>query len=156
MTPSDRPISMHRLSRRGFGRLLPWGGVAALAACSRNPEPAAPAAADPAPMPAPPSTVTSDAAASGPASGSAATSGAAGAGLPMVDPADSSAKALAYMADASQPVAAGSAKHPPGQACSNCALFAGKPGDAAGLCPLYVGKRVSAIAWCNAYARKVG
>jgi hypothetical protein len=72
----------------------------------------------------------------------------------MVDPADSSAKALAYRADASQPVAAGSAKHPPGQACSNCLLYGGKPGDAAGPCPLFTGQQVSAKGWCITYAKK--
>lgn len=158
MTTSDRPVSLHRMSRRGFGLLLPWGGLAALTACSKNPEPATPAAADPALSPAPtpaaaPATVpatTSDAAAS--ASGTA--SGTAGAGMPLVDPADPSAKALAYTADAAQVVAASNPKYQPGQACGNCALYGGQPGNAAGPCPLYPGKQVSAIAWCNAYAKK--
>lgn len=152
MTTSDRPISRHCMSRRGFGLLLPWGGLAALTACSKKPEPPTPAAVDPAPMPASTPTATSDAAAS--ASGTA--SGTAGAGLPLVDPADPSAKSLAYTADARQVVATSNAKYQTGQACSNCALYAGQPGDAAGPCPLYPGKQVSAIAWCSAYAKKAG
>ena len=146
MTASDRPISPHRMSRRGFGLLLPWSGLAVLTACSKQAEPTTPAAADP--MPAPTPTVTSDAAASA--------SGTAGAGLPMVDPADPSVKALAYSADATQVVAASNPKFQPGQACSNCALYAGQPGNPAGPCPLYPGKQVGAIAWCNAYAKKTG
>lgn len=152
MTPSDRPISLHRMSRRGFGLLLPWGGLAALTACSKKPEPTTPVAADPTPMPAPTPSATSDAA----TMPSTSASGMAGANLPMVDPADPSAKALGYSANASQVVAASNPKYQTGQACSNCALYAGQPGSTAGPCPLYPGKQVSATAWCNAYAKKAG
>ena len=150
MTTSDRPTSLHRMSRRGFGLLLPWGGLAALTACSKNPPPMTPVAIDPAPAPNPTATGGGVAAS---ASGTASTSGAS---LPLVDPADPSAKALAYTADASQVVAASNPVHKPGQACRNCALYGGQPVDAAGPCPLYPGKQVSAGAWCNAYAKKAG
>ena len=116
------------MSRRGFGMLLPWGSLAALTACG--------VAASPA--------------------GTAPMSGAADASLPLVDPADPSAKALACTADASPVVTASNPKYQSGQACRNCALYAGQSGDAAGPCPLYPGKQVSASAWCNAYAKKTG
>lgn len=148
MTTTDRPIALHRLPRRRFAVLLPLGGMALLAACSKPPEPAATPAPAPTPTPAP-APAAEMPAATAPAQASAGT-----AGLPMVDPADPSAKALAYTADASQVVAASQPKYQPGQACGNCALYAGQPGDAAGPCPLYPGRQVSAQAWCNAYAKK--
>ena len=148
MTTTDRPITLHHLPRRRFTLLLPLGGMALLAACSKDPEPAAPAApaaVEPAPTPVP--APMPEATASAPAN-------AGGASLPMVDPADPSAKALAYHADASEVVAASNPKYQPGQACSNCALYGGQPGDAAGPCPLFAGRQVSAKAWCNTYAKK--
>ena len=144
MTITDHPISLHRLPRRRFAVLLPLGGMALLAACSKTPEPAPPPAATPAPAPA----------AEAPAAMAPAPASGGSAGLPMVDPADPSVKALAYTADASQVVVASNPKYQPGQACSNCALYAGQPGTSAGPCPLYPGRQVSAMAWCNAYAKK--
>jgi hypothetical protein len=69
----------------------------------------------------------------------------------MVDPADATAVALGYVADASTTQ---NAKHIAGAACANCALFGGKAGDTAGPCPLYAGKQVAAKAWCTGYAKK--
>ena len=43
-----------------------------------------------------------------------------------------------------------------GQACGNCALFAGKSGEAQGPCPLFAGKQVLAAGWCSAYVKKAG
>ena len=151
MTTTDRPITLHHLPRRRFTLLLPLGGMALLAACSKNPEPAAPTAVQPAPTPAPaPSPAPTPAAeATAPAPATAGTGS-----LPMVDPADPSAKGLAYHADASTVVAASNPKYQSGQACGNCALYGGQPGDAAGPCPLFAGRQVSAKAWCNAYAKK--
>ena len=150
--PSSHPL--RQLHRRQFGLLLPLGGLALLAACSDKAPPAAApisggpaadAAPAPAAMPAPAPAPTS--------SPAAATSSA---DLPMVDPADPAAAALHYTADASQVVAATNPTHQPGQACANCALYAGQPGAAAGPCPLYVGHQVSAKAWCSAYTKKAG
>lgn len=151
MTTTDRPITLHHLPRRRFALLLPLGGMALLAACSKDPEPVAPAAVEPAPTPAPapPPAAEATTPATAPAPANAGTGT-----LPMVDPADPSAKALAYHADASEVVAASNPKYQPGQACSNCALYAGQPGDAAGPCPLFAGRQVGAKAWCNAYAKK--
>lgn len=158
MTTTPRPISLQLLRRRRFGLLLPLGGMALLAACSKDPapattptapEPAATPAPTPAPAPAAAPDTTAPAAAPAPAGGGTA-------GLPMVDPADPVAKPLSYTADATQVVAASNPKHQAGQACGNCALFGGQPGDAAGPCPLFAGRQVSAKAWCNAYAKKAG
>jgi High potential iron-sulfur protein len=137
-TPSS---AVQTLPRRHFGLLLSSAGLALLAACSKRGEPdlpATPAAADPAPAP---------------ASG-AASVGAAGTDLPMLDPADPMAKARAYVADASTLDAARNPPYLAGQACGNCALFAGQPGQAAAPCPLYAGNRVSAQGWCSAYVKK--
>ncbi len=69
----------------------------------------------------------------------------------MVDPADATAVALGYVADAKNTK---DGRHAAGAACANCALFAGKAGDASGPCPLYAGKQVAATGWCTAYAKK--
>ena len=83
---------------------------------------------------------------------SALASGAAMAAAPaMVAETDANAKALAYVADAATTK---SAKHKPGMACANCALYQGKAGDVAGACPLFAGKQVASKGWCSAYAKK--
>ena len=149
MTTSPRTSAtspLQHLRRRRFGQLLPLGGIALLAACSKTPEPAAPAApASPDPVPATPAPTTG--------TGTAATGG-SNASLPMVDPADPSAVALVYTADATQVDAARQPKYQPGQACANCALYAGAAGSDAGPCPLFAGRQVSAKAWCTTYAKK--
>lgn len=153
MTTDDRTTALQHLARRHFAVLLPLGGLALLAACSKSTEPAAPTAAQPAPAPSPapmPATDTT------PPATAAAPAGAGNPSLPMVDPADPSAKALSYAADASEVVAASNPKYQPGQACSNCLLYAGQPGDAAGPCPLFAGRLVGAKAWCITYAKKAG
>ena len=74
----------------------------------------------------------------------------------MVDPNDPAAQALGYVALATQADATKFKMYAAGQACGNCALFAGKAGDAAGPCPLFAGKQVSAKGWCSAYSKKAG
>ena len=58
----------------------------------------------------------------------------------MVSESDPNAKALGYVADASN---AKGDKFKAGSNCSNCALFQGGSGDA-GNCPLFGGKKVAA------------
>ena len=71
----------------------------------------------------------------------------------MVSESDPNAKALGYVADASN---AKSDKFKAGSNCSNCALFQGGQGGQgdAGNCPLFGGKKVAAAGWCTAWAPK--
>jgi High potential iron-sulfur protein len=70
---------------------------------------------------------------------------------PMVDEkTDATAKALAYVADATK---ADKAKYKAGSLCSNCQLFASKSADA-GSCGLFQGKMVAAKGWCSAWQKK--
>ncbi len=71
--------------------------------------------------------------------------------LPMVDEKDSTAVALAYVADATK---SKNPKYAAGQQCGNCQLFQGKADAASGPCPLYPGKLVATKGWCSAYAKK--
>ena len=69
-----------------------------------------------------------------------------GAAATPLDPADPTAKALAY--------AEASAK--PDQKCSNCAQFQGKAGDSRAGCNIFPGKTVAAAGWCSVWAKKTG
>jgi len=134
-------------TRRRFIEILPLAGLSLLGACSDKAAPAASPAPAPsaAPAPAPaPQPVESPAPA------------AAGAAQAAVDPAEPTAVALGYVADASQVDKAKYTAYATGQACANCALYTGKAGDASGPCPLFAGRQVSAKGWCSAYAKKAG
>ena len=63
---------------------------------------------------------------------------------------------LGYVAVASRADVSKFKNYAAGQACSNCALYAGKAGDAQGPCPLFAGKHVMAAGWCSAYVKKAG
>ena len=67
---------------------------------------------------------------------------------------DPQATALAYKADATKVDKVKFPKYAAGQACSSCALYAGKAADATGACPLFAGKVVAAKGWCSAWAKK--
>ena len=71
---------------------------------------------------------------------------AVGAVATPLDPADPTAKALAY--------AETSAK--PDQKCANCAQFQGKAGDSRAACNIFPGKTVAAAGWCSVWAKNVG
>ena len=73
-----------------------------------------------------------------------------------MNPAEPTALALGYVADATSADASKFKMYAAGQACNNCALFAGKAGDAAGPCPIFAGRPVSAKGWCSAYSKKAG
>ena len=145
-------------SRRTFIRILPIGGAALLAACSEKsaaPPPPAPAAANPAPAPAPaPAEAPAPAPAQTPVVPAAAAPTAATAAGGPVTEADPTAVSLGYVSDSSRADGAKFKNHVAGQACGNCALFAGKPGDAGGPCPIFGGRQVSAKGWCSAYVKK--
>lgn len=75
-------------------------------------------------------------------------------GMPLVDPKDSAAVALGYVADAAKVDKAKFPKFAAGQHCGNCTLFQGKPTDATGGCPIFPGKSVHGKGWCSAYVKK--
>ncbi len=79
---------------------------------------------------------------------------AAAAGLPPLDPADPTAQALGYVADATKVDAKANATYKPNQKCSTCAQFQGKAGDATGGCNIFAGKSVAAGGWCKVWAQK--
>ena len=120
-------------TRRRFIEIVPFAGLAFVAACSPKvetpvavvptpaaPEPAMPSPAVPTPAPAEPMPATS-------------------ASMPMVDEKDAQAVALNYVDDAARANTTKVANHVAGSQCSNCALYVGKAGDAAGMCPLFSG-----------------
>ena len=135
-------------NRRRFITLVPFAGAALLAACSK--ESASPAATPaPAPMPTPAPAPVVPAPVAAPAAVS-------GANLPLLQESDPLAMGLGYVALASRADGSKYKNHAPGQACSNCALFAGKSGEPQGPCPLFAGKQVLAAGWCSAYVKKAG
>lgn len=71
--------------------------------------------------------------------------------LPLLDPDNAQAKALAYNEDAA------SVQHPsfkPGSDCGNCQFYQGAPGSTAAACALFPGYNVKSAAWCSAWAKK--
>jgi hypothetical protein len=141
-------------NRRRFITLVPFAGAAFLAACSKEPETAPPAAAPvPAPAPAAPAT---PAPAAEPAPSTTGTAGAGAADLPLLEESDPLAGGLGYVTDATRADATKYPKYAAGQACANCSLFGGQAGAAQGPCPLFAGKQVVATGWCSAYAKKAG
>lgn len=72
----------------------------------------------------------------------------------LVAESDPQAKALGYVANATQADTKRFPKYAAGQNCASCALYQGKAGDAAGNCPLFAGKQVAANGWCSAWAKK--
>ena len=127
-------------SRRRFIAIIPFAGVALLAACSKEPKPALPAVVEPTPAPTP-------APVAEPAP--VATSG-----VPMVDESDAQALALGYVADATRADTVKFKSHIVGSQCGNCALYTGQAGNAAGGCPLFPAKQVASVGWCNSWAKK--
>lgn len=136
-------------TRRLFVQIIPIAGLSALGACGDKTatQPATPVAAPalpPAPVPAPPSAAPASTTASVPAPVATVPGS-------LVDPAEPTAVALGYVADANTTK---DTRHIAGAACANCALYGGKAGDPSGPCPLYGGKQVLATAWCSGYAKR--
>jgi hypothetical protein len=69
-----------------------------------------------------------------------------GAATAPLDPADPTAKALAYT----------EASAKPDQNCTNCAQFQGNAGDSRAACSIFPGKTVAAAGWCSVWAKKAG
>ena len=135
-------------TRRRFIEIVPFAGVALLAACSPKVEPPAavvntPAPPPPAPAPTPP--VVQEAAPATPATASA---------MPLVEETAAQAVALGYVADHTRGDKVKFKSYAAGNQCGNCALYLGKAGDAEGPCPLFPGKHVAALGWCNSWVKK--
>lgn len=73
---------------------------------------------------------------------------------PMVDPKDTTAIALGYVADTATVDKKKFPKHEATQICSNCAIYQGKAADVAGGCPLFAAKQVASKGWCSAWVKK--
>jgi hypothetical protein len=76
------------------------------------------------------------------------------AALPMLDPADPTAKALGFVTDASKVDAKANPTYKAGQKCGTCAQFQGKAGDASAGCNIFAGKAVPSSGWCKVWAQK--
>jgi hypothetical protein len=70
--------------------------------------------------------------------------------LPHVSESDPTAKALAYVEDASKST---NPKHKAGDACANCQFYSGGP-SGYGPCQLFPGKSVNAKGWCVSHTPK--
>jgi hypothetical protein len=140
-------------NRRHFIELVPFVGVALLAACSPKTEtvtppaptsPAPPVQPSPPPVPAP----TEATAPKTPPDSPVTTV------MPLVDEKDAQAVSLGYVADNTRADNVKFKNHIAGSKCSGCSLYLGKAGDADGGCPLFQGKKVSANGWCSAWVKK--
>jgi hypothetical protein len=129
-------------SRRRFIEIMPFAGVALLAACSPKVEPTSPAATMPPETPQP---VPAPATVAAPAVPRA---------LPMVNTKDALAVSLGYVDDAANADRVKYANYVPASQCSNCALYMGKAGEASGGCPLFQGQFVTAMGWCSSWVKK--
>lgn len=70
--------------------------------------------------------------------------------LPHVSESDPTAKALAYVDDASKST---NPKHKAGDVCANCQFYSGGP-TGWGPCQLFPGKSVNAKGWCVSHTPK--
>lgn len=70
--------------------------------------------------------------------------------LPHVSESDPTAKALAYVEDASKST---NPKHTAGSVCANCQFYSGGP-TGYGPCQLFPGKAVNAKGWCVSHTPK--
>ena len=70
--------------------------------------------------------------------------------LPHVSESDPTAKALAYVDDASKST---NPKHKAGDVCANCQFYSGGP-TGWGPCQLFPGKSVNAKGWCVSHTLK--
>ena len=76
------------------------------------------------------------------------------AGLPPLDPADPTAKALGFVTDTTKVDAGTNPTHKATQMCGTCAQFQGKAGDASGGCNIFAGHSVPKGGWCKVWAQK--
>lgn len=134
-------------TRRRFIEIVPFAGVALLAACSPKVEPVAAVADTPALPPQPVATppVVQETVPAAPATALV---------MPLIEETAAQAVALGYVADNTRADTVKFKSYVAGHQCSTCALYLGKAGDAEGPCPLFPGKHVAAIGWCNSWVKK--
>ena len=134
-------------TRRRFIEIVPFAGVAFLAACSPKVEPVAAVVDTPAlphqPVATPPAVQETV-----PATPATALA------MPLIEETAAQAVALGYVADNTRADTVKFKSYVAGHQCSTCALYLGKAGDAEGPCPLFPGKHVAAIGWCNSWVKK--
>lgn len=71
--------------------------------------------------------------------------------FPTLKEDDTTAKSIAYVADASKVDAKAFPMYKPGQDCSNCKLYTSENGAPKGVCELVLGQYVLAKAWCKSW-----
>ena len=76
------------------------------------------------------------------------------AALPLLDPADPTAKALGFVTDASKVDSKTFPTFKAGQKCGTCAQYQGKPTDPTAACTIFAGKSVPSGGWCQVWAQK--
>jgi High potential iron-sulfur protein len=76
--------------------------------------------------------------------------------FPTLKEDDTTAKSIAYVADATKVDAKAFPQYKPGQDCSNCKLYASDPGAPKGVCELVLGQYVLAKGWCKSWEPKPG
>ena len=74
--------------------------------------------------------------------------------FPTLKEDETTAKSIAYVADASKVDAKAFPQYKPGQDCSNCKLYAADKGATKGVCELVLGEYVLAKGWCKSWEPK--
>ena len=74
--------------------------------------------------------------------------------LKPLDANDPTAKALAYVADASHVDASANPTFKTGQRCANCMQYQGKPTDPTAACTIFPGRSVPAAGWCKVWTQR--
>jgi hypothetical protein len=76
--------------------------------------------------------------------------------FPTLKEDDTTAKSIAYVADATKVDAKAYPQYKPGQDCSNCKLYTADKGAPKGVCELVLGQYVLAKGWCKSWEPKPG
>jgi hypothetical protein len=76
--------------------------------------------------------------------------------FPTLKEDDTTAKSIAYVADATRVDAKAFPQYKPGQDCSNCKLYTADKGAPKGVCELVLGQYVLAKGWCKSWEPKPG
>jgi hypothetical protein len=74
--------------------------------------------------------------------------------FPTLKEDDTTAKSIAYVADATKVDAKAFPMYKPGQDCSNCKLYASDKDAPKGVCELVLGQYVLAKGWCKSWEPK--